>query len=88
MPADIKQAQEDAMKMRRLAKARKSDPTLVPLYKDSSKHNTVVVSKPGRPAIKFVDVGGKFVDVKDAFRRIAERERRARAKERRRKARH
>jgi hypothetical protein len=32
---------------------------------------------PGRPTIKFVDVGGKFIDVEERLRKIAQAERRA-----------
>jgi hypothetical protein len=49
-----------------------------------------IVERPGRPAIKFVDVGNMFLDVKEQERRAKESERRAkvrsRSKERRRMA--
>jgi hypothetical protein len=43
-----------------------------------------LVTREGRPAIKFIDVGSKFVDVKDRLKRIKEGERRRRLKEKKR----
>jgi len=39
-----------------------------------------LVTRPGRPAMKFVDVGGKFIEVDERLRRIADGERRSRIK--------
>jgi hypothetical protein len=61
---------------------KKSNPKLMPRIKDTDKIKTpeskVQISEaPGRPSIKFVDVGGKFIDVEERLRRIAQAERRA-----------
>jgi len=40
----------------------------------------VVVEKPGRPKMTFVDVGGKFIDLNDHAKRMAESQRRKRIK--------
>ncbi|KAG0707579.1 eukaryotic mitochondrial regulator protein-domain-containing protein [Suillus ampliporus] len=42
-----------------------------------------IVERPGRPAIKFIDVGNMFLDVKDQERRVKEGERRAKVRARR-----
>lgn len=39
-----------------------------------------IITKPGRPDLKFVDVGGKFIEVDERLRRMAEAERRAKIK--------
>ena len=41
-----------------------------------------MVERPGRPAIKFIDVGNMFLDVKDQERRAKEGERRAKVRAR------
>jgi hypothetical protein len=51
-------------------------------FKSKTKAN--IVERPGRPAIKFVDVGNMFLDVKDQERRAKEGERRAKVRTRRR----
>ena len=43
-----------------------------------------MVERPGRPAIKFIDVGNMFLDDKDRERRVKESERRAKVRARRR----
>jgi hypothetical protein len=60
----------------------KSHPTLVPHLEDTKtirtpKSRVQISVTPGRPTIKFVDVGGKFIDVEERLRRIAQAERRA-----------
>jgi hypothetical protein len=52
----------------------------------TSKNETKVniVERPGRPAIKFIDVGNMFLDDKDRERRVKESERRAKVRARRR----
>ncbi|KAG1754770.1 eukaryotic mitochondrial regulator protein-domain-containing protein [Suillus paluster] len=42
-----------------------------------------IVERPGRPAIKFIDVGNMFLNVKDQERRVKEGERRAKVRARR-----
>jgi hypothetical protein len=49
-----------------------------------SKTKVNIVERPGRPAIKFVDVGNMFLDVRDQERRAKEGERRAKVRARRR----
>ena len=44
----------------------------------------VVLERPGRPTIRFVDVGVKFVDVKDQLKRDRAAKRRALMREKRR----
>ena len=44
----------------------------------------VVLERPGRPTIRFVDVGVKFVDVKDRLKRVKAAKRRSLLKRRRR----
>ncbi|KAG2138682.1 uncharacterized protein EDB93DRAFT_1164502 [Suillus bovinus] len=48
-----------------------------------NKTKATIVERPGRPAIKFVDVGNMFVDVKEQERRVKESERRAKVRSRR-----
>jgi len=50
----------------------------------TSKNETKVnmVERPGRPAIKFVDVGNMFLDDKDRERRVKESERRTKVRAR------
>ena len=43
----------------------------------------VVLERPGRPTVHFVDVGVKFVDVKDRLKRVHAAKRRALLKRRR-----
>jgi hypothetical protein len=61
-------------------KARKADPAPVPRPRISLKNEPLVVTRPGRPTIKFVDVGNKFMDPREEARRVAESKRRARIK--------
>ena len=44
----------------------------------------VVLERPGRPTIRFVDVGVSFVDVKDRLKRVKAAKRRSLLKRRRR----
>jgi hypothetical protein len=48
-----------------------------------NKTKTNIVERPGRPAIKFIDVGNMFLDVKEQERRAKESERRAKVRSRR-----
>jgi hypothetical protein len=58
----------------------KSDPLVMPRYPNNPP-KVNVIQREGRPAVKFVDVGGKFVDVKDRLKRIKLAERRQRMKD-------
>jgi hypothetical protein len=82
MPACLQQAREDAEKNRRLAQAHGL--SLALQKEDTGKQPPVIVTRPGRSTMKFVDVGEKFVDVRDRMRRMSESERRKRIKERKR----
>jgi len=87
VPSSLEHAKKRAKQHAKTEEAHKSDPKLMPRIRDTDtvktpKHKVQVVSKPGRPTIKFVDVGGKFVDVEDRLRRIASGERRVKIKER------
>ena len=44
----------------------------------------LIVERGNRPAMKFIDVGGKFIDVKDRRRRMSEGARRSRLRKNRR----
>ncbi|KAG1857602.1 eukaryotic mitochondrial regulator protein-domain-containing protein [Suillus tomentosus] len=48
-----------------------------------NKTKTTIVERPGRPAIKFIDVGNMFLDIKEQERRVKESERRAKVRSRR-----
>ncbi|KAG2076789.1 hypothetical protein BDR04DRAFT_1089011 [Suillus decipiens] len=48
-----------------------------------NKTKTNIVERPGRPTIKFIDVGNMFLDVKEHERRAKESERRAKVRSRR-----
>jgi len=58
----------------------KADPLVMPRYANNPP-KVNVIQRDGRPAVKFVDVGGKFVDVKDRLKRIKLAERRRRMKD-------
>ncbi|TFY83511.1 hypothetical protein EWM64_g495 [Hericium alpestre] len=60
--------------------AAKSGDLMLGHHHDSAQSREVVSETPGRPTLKFVDVGGKFVDPKDRQRRMKESERRARVR--------
>ena len=66
----------------------KSDPSLMPKVPNSKtitspREGIQIVTKPGRPALKFIDVGGKFIDVEERLHRIADGDRRSKMKRRR-----
>ncbi|KAH7922695.1 hypothetical protein BV22DRAFT_1070087 [Leucogyrophana mollusca] len=83
MPAILENARSEAQAAIKAERDAKSHPSLVPRFsgKDHQKVK-VVAPRPGRPAIKFIDVGGAFLDVDDRKRRIQEGERRAKLKAR------
>ncbi|RDB29607.1 hypothetical protein Hypma_016018 [Hypsizygus marmoreus] len=85
VPASLEFAKLDAKRHTRADEAYKSNPKLMPRVPDTDfiqtpRKKVQTVVKPGRPTIKFVDVGGHFIDVHDRVRRIAESERRAKIK--------
>lgn len=83
VPSLLEKAQKDGETYRLAEEAHKSSDELMQRFKDTPDDKVKIVSKPGRPTMKFVDVGGKFINVDERLRRIAESERRARIKARR-----
>lgn len=86
LPRLLERAKTDAETFAETAEQRKSDPKLVPRHGGPPTETVQIVSKPGRPTIQFVDVGGKYIEVEERLRRIAEGERRAKIKDRQRAA--
>jgi len=62
----------------------KSDPSLLASKSAVAPGAVHIAAREGRPAVHFVDVGGKFLDVKDRVRRMKEGERRSKVKAKRR----
>jgi hypothetical protein len=85
MPTHLQKAREEMDRQRKLRSARKVDPTFLPRYGETPK--TVVVTRPHRPTMKFVDVGGRFINLRDQMRRIAASKRRAQFKAKKKNAR-
>ncbi|KAG6854155.1 hypothetical protein C0991_010066 [Blastosporella zonata] len=81
VPASLEHAKKTAKRYTELREAYKSNPQLMPHVVDITTQTPAekiqVVTKPGRPSLKFVDVGGHFIDVEERLKRIAESERRA-----------
>ena len=82
MPASLVKAKATAKRFAQAAEMEKSNPKLMPHIKDTDtiktpKSKVQVSQAPGRPAIKFVDVGGKLIDVEERLRKVAQAERRA-----------
>ncbi|KAH7915696.1 eukaryotic mitochondrial regulator protein-domain-containing protein [Hygrophoropsis aurantiaca] len=77
MPTIMEKARSDIQAAIKAERDAKSHPSIVPLFnaKDHQKVK-VVAPRPGRPAIKFIDVGGSFVDMDDRRKRLQEGERR------------
>lgn len=78
----LERAKAAAKRFTRVAEKEKSNQKLMPHLKDTdiikTPESKVQVSEaPGRPTIKFVDVGGRFIDVEERLRKIAQAERRA-----------
>ena len=83
MPASLQKAKAAAKRFAQAAEMEKSNPKLMPRIKDTDtiktpKTKVQVSEMPGRPTIKFVDVGGKFINVEERLRKVAQAERRAR----------
>lgn len=66
------QEAEDAKSARKLMPRFRNTPTI-----KTPRNKVQIISKKGRPQLKFVDVGGKFLEVDERLRRIADAERRA-----------
>ncbi|KAI0073951.1 hypothetical protein K474DRAFT_1666025 [Panus rudis PR-1116 ss-1] len=84
----LEAARAYAQKHKQMDEAKKNDPVLLGIPSSesltASGDKVRIVTRPNRPAMKFVDVGGKFLDVKDRVRRMKESERRSRIKAKRR----
>jgi hypothetical protein len=67
MPGFLQHARQTAEKHIQAAEDEKYDPKILGRHKDNPPKVQLLPSGnvPGRPMIKFVDVGGKFVDVKE-----------------------
>ncbi|KAG6846040.1 hypothetical protein H0H87_006404 [Tephrocybe sp. NHM501043] len=82
VPASLEHAKKTAKRYTELREAYKSNSQLMPRVHDNTTQTpgekVQVIEKPGRPSLKFVDVGGHFIDVSERLKRIAESERRAR----------
>lgn len=83
-PAILQEAQLKVVEARRGEKDYKHQMSRVSLRDDASRKRVSVFEKPGRPTIKFYDVGGKFLDVHAERQRQKDAERRARQKEKKR----
>jgi hypothetical protein len=83
MPSILQKAKDDAAAAAVKRYADKSAEDLVPRFPDFLNNPPPVqlVEREGRPAVRFVDVGGKFLDVRDRKERIKAAERRKRARE-------
>ncbi|KNZ76372.1 37S ribosomal protein S35, mitochondrial [Termitomyces sp. J132] len=81
VPASLEHAKATAKRYVKMQEAYKSNPRLMPRVKDTTtqtpKEKVQIVVKPGRPSMKFVDVGGHFIEVHKRVKRIAESKRRA-----------
>ncbi|KAF8899223.1 eukaryotic mitochondrial regulator protein-domain-containing protein [Infundibulicybe gibba] len=86
VPASLEDAKKKARNFRKMDESLKSMPKVMPRIKDTDtiktpRHKVQISTKPGRPTIRFVDVGGKFVDLDERLHRIARAERRSKIKE-------
>lgn len=81
VPASLEHAKAMAIRLAKYSKEQKDK--LMPRIKDTDtiktpKKKVQVVTKPGRPTVQFIDVGGKFMDEEQLMRRVAVAERRSR----------
>ena len=83
MPSILQHARQTAEKHVQAAEDAKFDPKIIGQHKDSPPKVRLLPSgnTPGRPMIKFVDVGGKFVNVKEHTARARESARRRSVKD-------
>ncbi|KAG6911327.1 hypothetical protein DXG01_000998 [Tephrocybe rancida] len=81
VPASLEHAKTTAKRYTEMREAYKSNPQLMPPVKDittqSPEEKVQVITKPGRPSLKFIDVGGHFIEVNERLKRIAGSKRRA-----------
>ncbi|KAG6851384.1 hypothetical protein H0H93_005782 [Arthromyces matolae] len=81
VPASLEHAKVAAKRYTEKQEAFKSNRNLMPIVNDprtQSPDKIQFVTKPGRPTLKFVDVGGHFIDVNQRLHRIADAQRRLR----------
>jgi len=87
VPASLEHAKETAKEFSKADEDYKSNRKLMPRIRDTEtiktpKSKIQVIMKPGRPTIKFIDVGGKFIKVEERLQRITQAERRAKIRDR------
>ncbi|KAJ7684000.1 eukaryotic mitochondrial regulator protein-domain-containing protein, partial [Mycena rosella] len=80
LPVALQHAKRVAERHAQAAEDHKSNPRLMPRFKDSRtikspRAKVQTVERSGRPPVHFVDVGGKFIDVQERLRRLALAER-------------
>ncbi|OBZ79065.1 hypothetical protein A0H81_01445 [Grifola frondosa] len=74
LPAILAKSRADAEKHSKAeAEARSNEGLTVFQHEESHEH---IVERPGRPSIKFVDVGGKFLNIREQMHRRKDAERR------------
>ncbi|KAI0274960.1 eukaryotic mitochondrial regulator protein-domain-containing protein [Gloeopeniophorella convolvens] len=91
LPAALKKAQEDAANYGRSQESAKSGDAILGHHHDSKRATEIINTSgaaPGRPSIKFVDIGGQFLDPKDRMRRMKESARRSRVRSKKTPKRH
>ncbi|KAJ3556706.1 hypothetical protein NM688_g1876 [Phlebia brevispora] len=86
LPRLLERARAASERHKLVDQVNKSDPELLgeDISEDHELGTSFVVERGNRPAVKFVDVGGKFLDVKDRRRRMQEGERRSKLRTKRR----
>lgn len=85
VPLSLEKAKAAGKRFTAKLEALKSDPKLMPRFKDTDtiktpKEKVQDVEKPGHVTVKVIDVGGKFLDVNERLHRISRSARRARQK--------
>lgn len=82
LPGALEQAKLRGKQFVQAGEDYKSNKKLMPRFKDTEtiktpKNKIQIITRPGRPSLKLVDVGGKFIEVEERLRRIGDAERRA-----------
>jgi hypothetical protein len=83
MPGILQKAKDDAAAAAAKRYAEKSAEGVMPRFPGFLNNPPTVqlVEREGRPAVKFVDVGGKFLNVDERMQRIKDGERRRKVKD-------